>query len=208
MVSVRPISRNDTKPFILGIHYARRMPSISHSFGIFVGEDLEGIVTYGTPPSSTLRIGVCGKDMSDRVIELNRLCLKSNFKNHASILVSRSIKMLPENFIIVSYADTSQGHIGTVYQACNFMYCGLSAKRTDWKVSGKEHLHGQTIADEFRGVPNRAQKMREKYGDKFYLSPRPRKHRYVLIKGSKGFKAKAKANLRYRIEEYPKDKTQ
>jgi hypothetical protein len=112
--------------------------------------------------------------------------------------------MLPKNKIIVSFADISQGHRGMVYQACNFIYCGLSAKRSDWKVKGKEHLHGQTIADEFRGIKNRAQAMRNKYGDDFYLSPRPRKHRYIYIIGSKPFKAKAKSSLKYKVEPYPK----
>jgi hypothetical protein len=108
------------------------------------------------------------------------------------------------NRIIVSFADTSQGHLGIVYQATNFIYCGLSAKRTDWKVRGKEHLHGQTIADEFRGTPNRAAAMREKYGDDFYHAPRPRKHRYVIFIGSRKFKRDALAALRYKIEPYPK----
>jgi len=91
-----------------------------------------------------------------------------------------------------------------VYQATNFIYCGLSAKRTDWRVKGREHLHGQTIADEFRGVKNRAQAMRNKYGDDFYLAQRPRKHRYVFIVGSKKYKKKIKAALRYGIAPYPK----
>jgi hypothetical protein len=82
----------------------------------------------------------------------------------------------------------------------------LSAKRTDWKVRGKEHLHGQTIGDEFRGVKNRAQAMRDKYGDDFYLEPRSRKHRYVMIKGSRGFVARAKKALKYKILPYPKEK--
>jgi len=91
-----------------------------------------------------------------------------------------------------------------VYQACNFLYCGLSAKRTDWKVKGKEHLHGQTIADEFRGVKDRAAAMREKYGSDFYLHPRPRKHRYLYLVGSKTFKKQASKDIKYKQEQYPK----
>src|SRR5690606_32986634 len=127
-----------------------------------------------------------------------------NRKNEASRLVGKSLKMLPKKSIVVSYADTSQNHVGYVYQACNFLYCGLSAKRTDWKIRGKEHLHGQTIADEFRGKPNRASLMREKYGDDFYLSPRPRKHRYVYICGDKYFRKSVMKSLKYKIEPYPK----
>jgi hypothetical protein len=102
------------------------------------------------------------------------------------------------------FADTEQGHVGYVYQACNFMYTGLSAKRTDWKIKGKEHLHGQTIADEFRGVTNRAEAIRKKYGDDFYLKERSRKHRYIYLVGSKTFKKQAMKELKYDIMDYPK----
>jgi hypothetical protein len=201
--TIRPISRKECEPFILGIHYAKRFPSITYAFGMFQNNELIGIVTYGTPPSSTLRRGVAGDDYIDKILELNRLVLKYNRKNEASRLISKSLKMLPES-VVVSFADTEQGHVGYVYQACNFMYTGLSAKRTDWKIKGKEHLHGQTIADEFRGIENRAEAIRQKYGDDFYLKERSRKHRYVYIVGSKTFKKKALQSLKYDIMNYPK----
>lgn len=201
---VRAIQRNDCEEYILGIHYAKRWPSISYAFGLYMDNVLCGVVTYGTPPSATLKRGIAGEEYKQDVLELNRLCLRNNKKNEASILVGRSLRMMPINKIIVSFADTSQGHSGYVYQATNFIYCGLSAKRTDWKVKGKEHLHGQTIADEFRGVKNRSKAMREKYGDDFYLAPRPRKHRYIFIVGSKNYKKKVKAALKYKIAPYPK----
>lgn len=197
------IGRQDYLPFLLNIHYARRVPSVSRAFGLQVDGELEGVVTFGTPPSATLRRGVCGPEFQDHVVELNRLCLLHNERNDASWLVAASIRRVSQDVIYVSFADTAQGHYGTVYQACNFLYCGLSAKRTDWKVRGREHLHGQTIADEFRGQPNRAALMREKYGDDFYLEPRSRKHRYVLITGSRKFRKAATAALRYRTEDYP-----
>jgi len=201
---VRRIERKECEPFIMHIHYARRWPSVSYAFGLFRNKSLVGIVTYGTPPSAPLRRGIAGPEYSKDILELNRLCLINNEKNEASALVGKSLKLLPPNKIVVSFADTSQGHIGTVYQATNFLYCGLSAKRTDWKVRGREHLHGQTIADEFRGVKNRAKAMRQKYGDDFYLAPRPRKHRYIYIIGSKGYKAKARKALKYHVGSYPK----
>jgi hypothetical protein len=204
LYEVREISRPDCKRFIEEIHYAKRWPSVTYRFGLFCGSELVGVVTYGTPSSAPLRRGVAGDEMKDMVIELNRLCLLNNVKNEASILVSRSLKLLPQNKIIVSFADTQQGHKGYVYQACNFSYHGLSAKRTDWKIKGMEHLHGQTIADEFRGVKDRAKAMREKYGDTFYLAPRPRKHRYIYITGSKKFKKRIASLIRYKTEDYPK----
>lgn len=203
-MKVHPIKRNDCEPFIIGIHYAKRWPSITYAYGLFDDGELIGVVTYGTPPSATLKRGVAGDEYKTDVLELNRLCLKYNRKNEASFLVGRSLRLLPKSKIIVSFADTEQDHKGYVYQACNFTYHGLSAKRTDWKVKGKEHLHGQTIADEFRGVKNRAQAMRDKYGDDFYLKPRPRKHRYIYVVGSKSYRRKAGEAIRYKQESYPK----
>ena len=203
-MEVKRIERKDCEEYILEIHYARRWPPISWAFGLFDKEELIGIVSYGTPLSSTLRVGVAGKEHSCEVIELNRLCLRYNRKNEASFLVGRSLKLLPKEKIVVSYADTSQNHKGYVYQATNFIYCGLSAKRTDWKIKGKEHLHSQTISDEVRGAPNRAKALRDKYGNDFYLKPRPRKHRYVYFVGDKRYRRDRLSKLKYKIEPYPK----
>lgn len=202
--TVKPISRMESSPFILGIHYAKRWPSISYYFGLFNGGKLVGVCTFGTPPSAPLKVGVAGDRYKSDVLELNRLCLKNNLKNEASFLVSKCLKLLPKSKIIISYADTQQQHKGIVYQACNFTYHGLSAKRTDWKVKGMEHKHGQTIADEFRGVKNRAQAMRDKYGSDFYLKDRPRKHRYIYIVGCKKYKNRVASDIKYKQEEYPK----
>jgi hypothetical protein len=202
-IIVSAINAKETKPWLLQRHYAKRMCPISFAFGAWSGSTLVGVVTYGVPVSSSLRAGVCGKEWSSKVIELNRLCCE-NTKNIASILVGRSLRMLPRPLIVVSYADTEQGHVGYVYQATNFVYTGLSAKRTDWKIKGKEHLHGATVADESRGQPNRAQWMRDKYGDDFYLQERPRKHRYIYACGSKSERKQILNALQYKVEPYPK----
>jgi hypothetical protein len=202
---VKAIERHDCADFILNIHYARRWPSISYAFGLFDNlGSLCGVVTYGTPASSTLRKGIAGEEFAYSILELNRLCLKVNIKNYASELVGKSLRLLPSRKIIISFADISQGHFGYVYQATNFIYCGLSAKRTDWKVKGLEHLHGITIADQFRGVKNRAEAMRDKYGSDFYLAPRPQKHRYIYLTGDKYFRKQILGVLRYPQKPYPK----
>jgi len=201
---VKQIESKLTYPFLLDIHYAKRIPSISYAFGLYDNEELIGVVTYGTPPSSPMRKCLLGENYADKVIELNRLCLKYNRKNEASFLVGQSLKLIERPKAIVSFADIAHEHLGIVYQATNFIYCGLSAKRTDWQIKGKEHLHGITIADEFRGVPNRAEAIRAKYGDDFKLVPRSRKHRYVYFIGSKTEKRHMLNNLKYKIMDYPK----
>lgn len=198
MMLVKQVTAKECYDMLLHVHYAKRIPSISYAFGLFVNNELEGCVCYGTPPSPTLRNGIAGKELASRVLELNRLVLKTNQKNHASYLVGRSLRMLPKPSIVISFADTAQGHEGIVYQACNFTYCGLSAKRTDWKVRGLEHLHGQTIADMSRGVKDRAAWMREKFGEDFYLQPRSRKHRYIYVCANKGQAKELWKNIKYK----------
>lgn len=203
MLEVKPIKAIETEPWLLEKHYARRMCPISHAFGLYLNGVLVGVVTYGVPSSSPLRSGICGPEYKDMVFELNRLCCES-IKNYASVLIAKSLSMLPKPCIVVSYADIAQGHVGYVYQATNWIYTGLSAKRTDWKIKGMEHLHGATIADISRGQKNRAEFMREKFGDDFYLSDRSRKHRYIFMIGSRKQKQEFMSKLRYQIEKYPK----
>jgi hypothetical protein len=205
---VRAIPAKDAEPFILGRHYAKRMCPISYAFGAYRGEDLIGVVTYGTPLSSTLRDGICGKDMSGHVLELNRLCCE-NSKNVASFLVGRSLRMLPKPSVVVSYADSKQGHVGYVYQATNFAYTGLSAPFKDPMVKGFEHKHHTTIGDEGRGHASRVGFLREKYGkENVYYVERARKHRYVFVVGSKKQKKQIMLNLNYPVENYPKGESQ
>jgi hypothetical protein len=201
---VRGIPKEQTHEWLLKKHYAHRIPSITWAFGLYDNKELVGVCCYGTPSSSPLRTGVCGGQYSNIVIELNRLVLQNNKKNEASFFISKTLSLLPKPSIIISYSDTSRHHSGFIYQACNFLYTGLSAKRKDWKVKGLEHLHGKTIADISRGHEKRAVYMREMYGDDFYLEDRPRKHRYVYFLGSKKEKKEMLANLRYSIEPYPK----
>jgi hypothetical protein len=200
---IKSIESEFCREWVLKKHYAKRLPPIEYAFGLFNNTNImQGIVTYSTPVSSNLR-GIF-KD-AYKVMELNRLVINEGIeKNCLSFLVSQSLKMLPVPLVIISYADTSQNHHGYIYQATNFIYTGLSAKRTDWKVKGLEHLHGATIADMSRGKQNRSDWMRQKYGDDFYLQDRPRKHRYFYFLGSKIDRRNMLKLLPYKIEPYPK----
>ena len=39
---VRRITYNQVRPFLLRVHYARRMPCITHAFGLFISGILGG----------------------------------------------------------------------------------------------------------------------------------------------------------------------
>lgn len=203
LVQVIQIQPKETYQWLLEKHYAKRIPQIMHSFGLYVDGALKGVVTYGIPASPALCMGICGKEYSDKVLELNRLCLMENNKNESSFLVSHSIQLLPKPTIVVSYADTSQGHVGYVYQATNFLYTGLSANRVDWTIKGMEHKHSKTISD---GMT--LESIKEKYGDDFYYTERSRKHRYIFFHGSKTDKKIMRKLLKYNIKPYPKGNSQ
>ena len=193
---ITQIRYEETKPFILDIHYAKRMPSITYAYGLFDYKNkLIGCVTYGSPASPRVCDGIAGKEYKKLVIELNRLVLKNNKKNEASILISSSLKLLPKPKIVISYADTNQYHIGFVYQATNFDYVGLSAKRTDRVfVDGTKQKHGRhVISTDVENIKERTR-----------LVQRPRKHRYIYFLGSKTEKKQFKKNLKYSIKDYPK----
>jgi hypothetical protein len=196
---VRPIQNYETKTWLLNKHYAKRMPSISYAFGLYDDDSLVGICTFGSPPSPSLCVGVCGEEHKSKVVELNRLILETDKPNSASFLVSQSLKLLPKPSIVVSYADTKQGHVGYIYQATNFLYTGLSASRVDWAVKGLEHMHSKTLSE---GMT--LETMMAKYGDKFYHKERDRKHRYIIFTGSKNQKKKLNKQLKYVTSDYPK----
>ena len=202
-MKVLPIKNDETYPWLLQKHYAKRIPQIMFAFGLYEESQLVGVITYGIPASPALCMGICGKEYSDKVLELNRVCLLNNDKNQASFLVGNSIKLLPKPSIVVSYADTGKGHIGYVYQATNFLYTGLSANRVDWTVKGLEHKHSKTLSD---GMT--LESIKEKYGDDFYYTERSRKHRYIYFHGNKTQKKQMNTLLKYGIEPYPKGNSQ
>ena len=103
-----PIEPKETYDWLLNVHYAKRIPQIMKAFGLYDDDKLVGVVTYGIPASPSLCMGICGKEYTEIVLELNRLCLLDNHKNLASKLVSGSIKQLPKPTIVVSYADNKQ----------------------------------------------------------------------------------------------------
>ena len=57
ITSIKP---SETYEWLLYKHYARRIPSISYAFGLYYNSELIGICTFGSPPSNSLCIGICG----------------------------------------------------------------------------------------------------------------------------------------------------
>lgn len=195
LFTVKSIDTTQTKEWLVFKHYAKRMCSISYSFGLFDERGLlVGVCTFGSPPSRSLCVGICGVDNAHRVNELNRLCTNEDLgKNALSYFVSQCLGLLPSGLIIVSYADTSMGHHGYIYQATNWIYTGLSAKRTERYDPDNPNKHSKTVTESktlaYESLPSRN---------------RPQKHRYVCFTGTKRDKRSLKGALRYSVENYPK----
>lgn len=183
------ITSKEALAFLMPLHYANRKPSISYSFGWFSEDKLVAVCTFGKPASPPLCKGVCGPENSGYVYELNRLCRNDEFEGQLSRFVSSCLRSLKkENLIIVSYSDTSMNHNGYIYQACNFLYTGVTAGRTDKYTEGNKHP---------RHYDNENQK-----GFRKVRSP---KHRYIYFcSGNKKLVSGWRASLRYKIQPYPK----
>ena len=190
---VKSIAKHLCKEWLLHKHYAKRIPSISYAFGLF-NTDLVGICTFGSPPSRALCVGVCGEQNSHKVLELNRLCVNEDLeRNVLSYFVSNCLNLLKNDLIIVSYADTSMNHNGYIYQATNWTYTGLSAKRTERYDVNNPNRHSKSVTEQ-KGV---------KYED-LAIRERPQKHRYIYFTGNKSQKKKLKKDLKYKKQPYPK----
>lgn len=200
--AIQPISYKEAMDIVVEKHYLHRKCPVSRAYGLvdITTDEVVGVVTYGVSPSSTLLKGICGPEEAHNVYELNRLWVDDMVaKNGESYLVANSMKLLDRE-IIVSFADTSQGHVGYIYQAANFIYTGLSAKFKDPKVVGKENMHHATYAN---GLTN-AQVV-EKFGaENVTFVERPRKHRYIYFNCDKRRKKELLKKLRYKTMPYPK----
>lgn len=187
--TVKQIPRELAKPFVESIHYSRKLPSnVVWCFGLFEDGTLIGVVSYGIPASPNLCKGLAGEENKHRVLELNRLAIKPGFNgnNRASYLVSHSLKMLPSQTFVVSYADTGWTHVGYVYQACNFLYTGCTQKRIDKYVPEGRH---------------------SRHYDKNCTLHQTRnpKHRYVYLVGNRREVREMRKELRYPVyDKYPK----
>jgi len=200
--TVVAIPRDATHQWLLHKHYAKRIPSLVYCYGVFEDGVMKGVCTYGIPPSPSLTMGICGEEYKDIVVELNRLALVDNHSdNLASYFVAQTLRMLPKPLIVVSYADTSMDHVGYIYQATNFIYTGLSAKRTEWKELGV-NTHSRTVVGHYTHEERMANP------DRFAQIDRPQKHRYVYLLGSRKEKKKLRASLNYKVLPYPKGKSQ
>ena len=191
---VQSIKTEECKEWFLKKHYAKRIPNSIYTFGLYEGSLLQGVVSYGMTANNNLNEII--KDI--KAIELNRLVINNDVdKNALSFFVSQSLNMLPKPIVVISYADSEQGHNGYIYQATNWVYTGTSEGKRVYLKDGKEYHRKSAYELGINSIEEA-----EKRGFTYYKG-KP-KHRYLYIIGSKKQKNKMIKQLPWNIEPYPK----
>lgn len=196
-------------------HYAKRTPIMQYTFGLFDQDrTLHGVCVFSPAPSRFWNNG--GKLFNDKhqidVYELSRLVMNDGHeKNLSSFFVSRCLKLIPQPNVIVSYADPNNGHNGYIYQATNFIYCGLAEpknKSMDFILFGKKY-HGRNMNIEFT-----RKMLGKQYNEDLHwkdniiavggqIIPQLPKHRYIFINAKN--KKQLIEDMIYNSEPYPKN---
>jgi hypothetical protein len=148
--------------------------------GVWEDKKFIGAVIFsrGACPSYGTKFGL---DQT-KVCELTRVALNSHITPVSKIL-SIAIKMLKKSNkglrLIVSYADQNQGHLGSIYQAGNWLYQGNASQRDAyWIINGKR-IHNRSVSQKYNtasmgwiqnNIDKNAHKLKEKLKHK-YLMP-------------------------------------
>ena len=127
----------------MNFHYAKSVPSASFAYNVYnTNGDWCGVVIFGNGTARQLskNMGV----WQGEVLELVRVALNGK-QGYTSQAVSMALKQLhkdaPYCKMVVSFSDHRQHHLGTIYQATNWIYLGVSVN-----TSKKEYLfHGKWI---------------------------------------------------------------
>ncbi len=137
---------------VMRYHYSRALPAFKLvRIGAWQDKRFVGAILYGVGANRHIARPFKLKDT--QVCELVRVALApASTRNHpTSKCVAISLRMLkkqsPGLRLVVSYADSGQGHVGTIYQACGFIFLG-AATQPYLKVKGKV-VHPRTLYDRY-----------------------------------------------------------
>jgi len=148
-LKILPCSFEAAKHAVMNYHYSRRMPSGKlFKLGVWENDVFIGAVIFGRGANNHLAksFGL----LQTEAVELVRVALKSHIAP-VSKIVAISLKLLkqynPGLKMCISYADlTNQGHMGTIYQASNWIYLGerKTIKGSYYKING-QIMHGRSV---------------------------------------------------------------
>lgn len=195
--AVAPITKKQADAVISARHYSRKPSIFWAGYGLIIDGMIEGVVVYGQPSPPIQKHAFADRDF--RLYELSRLVVQTEQKNAASFLVGRSLRMLENPSAVVSYADSAWGHVGSIYQATNWLYTGATKSHDHLYMVDGQRTHPMTLRD--RGIldPKRWAKEND-----IRTIPPAEKHRYFFLLGSKRERRQMQKQLRYPVQPYPK----
>jgi len=190
-LELRPVNRADALHYFTQ-HYIGKPPVATQIYiGIFFKDVLHGVVTYGYPTSPSATGAIAKKDgqpilKSGEVFELTRLFIEdiTGVDNLESSVISKANKIVHDHFpnvkAVVTYADPSAGHFGTIYQATGATYQGKGQDRFTLrdKETGKVYTRPKQLKARF-GTSN-LKKIFDA-GHPVEIKPVSGKMRYVYI---------------------------
>jgi hypothetical protein len=138
---VKIIKCGEAKDYIRRNHYSKGSHNgPSPCFGLYIDSTLIGVLMFATPCSENVRSSVFGTEHKTHVTELHRLHVADYYlgsrvpKGTTSWFISQSLKALkkikPTIWGVITFADSTEGHRGTVYKATNALYCGMTSPST------------------------------------------------------------------------------
>jgi very-short-patch-repair endonuclease/RimJ/RimL family protein N-acetyltransferase len=129
-VRINQITPGKGAPFISFLdsyHYARCGRYGKIIFGAYLGDELVAVCKFNSVVRQEIPSSLGLK--CNQVLELDRFCIHPSFqkKNFASWFISRCTREVfkqPSIQCLVSYADSTFGHSGTIYKAANWTEVG------------------------------------------------------------------------------------
>ncbi len=178
-LQVQPIPILVAKEIIEHNHYLHTLPGGTKlAFGVFVGRRLSGAITLGVGPANGHRL-VEGAAPGD-CLTLTRLWLSDelppNSESRVLGIIFRSLRKHTALKFLISYADPSQGHVGTIYQATGWLYTGLSEAMPLYDIGDGVMRHSRSLAHAYG---SHSVRYFADHGVRVKVVPQAAKHRYV-----------------------------
>lgn len=144
------IARANTKAInyaCKNFHYSKSVPAVQYGYNVYNDNDEWcGVILYGGGANNNMPKSF-GKNAGE-VLELVRVALNGK-QETTSKAVAMSLKQLhkddPLCEMVVSYADNRQNHLGTIYQATNWIYLGKIKTSTPQYFLDGNWVHNRTI---------------------------------------------------------------
>ncbi len=139
---------SEPEEFLQSYHYAGFGRSAKLIFGAYLDNELIAVCKFSSIVRKEVATSLNLK--TSEVLELDRFCIHPNHqkKNFASWFISRCAKLIDQKIThLVSFADSTFGHDGTIYRAANWTEIGRTKPSYHYIDSTGWVIHKKTLWD-------------------------------------------------------------